>query len=182
MTATKQKSLNTLSLGTGHAVVHAVMLAISSMISFWLITHILVILYSVSRADDLLGGMWAVVATIFVYRYSQAENLGAALSRIVATLVSFALCLAYLLIFPFHVWGMAVLIGVGAIAVAMMGRPDEIITTSITTTVVMVVAAMDPHGAWRQPILRLIDTAVGVAVGVAAGWLCGPSIAPRPKS
>ena len=182
MTTTKQKSLNTLSLVTGHAVVHALMLAISSMISFWLITHILVTLYSVSRADDLLGGMWAVVATIFVYRYSQAENLGAALSRIVATLASFALCLAYLLIFPFHVWGMAVLIGVGAIAVAMMGRPDEIITTSITTTVVMVVAAMDPHAAWRQPILRLIDTAIGVVVGVAAGSLCGSSIARRPKS
>jgi hypothetical protein len=98
MNATKQESLNTLSLNTGHAVVHALMLAISSMISFWLITHILVILYSVSRADDLLGGMWAVVATIFVYRYSQAENLGAASSRIVATLASFSLCLAYLLI------------------------------------------------------------------------------------
>ena len=37
--------------------------------------------------------------------------------------------------------------------------------------VVMVVAALSPHNAWRQPILRLIDTAVGVAVGVAAAWL-----------
>jgi hypothetical protein len=33
-----------------------------------LITHILANTYSISRDDDLLGGMWAVVATIFVYR------------------------------------------------------------------------------------------------------------------
>ena len=145
MTATKQRSLNALSLNTGHVVVRAVMLAISSMISFWLITHILVTLYSVSRADDLLGGMWAVVATIFVYRYSQAEDVTAALSRMVATLVSFGLCLVCLLLFPFHVWGMAVLIGTGAIAVSMMGRADDVITTSITTAVVMVVTALDPR-------------------------------------
>ena len=37
--------------------------------------------FSVSRDDDLLGGMWAVVASIFVYRYSYEESAGAALSR-----------------------------------------------------------------------------------------------------
>jgi uncharacterized membrane protein YgaE (UPF0421/DUF939 family) len=115
--------------------------------------------------------MWAVAATIFVYRYSHAESVHAALSRMAATSVSFALCLLYLLIFPFHVWGMAALIGIGAIIVTIMGRPDDTITTGITIAVVMVVAALSPHTAWRQPILRLVDTTVGVAIGVAAAWL-----------
>jgi uncharacterized membrane protein YccC len=141
------------------------------MISYWLITNILANTYSVSRDDDLLGGMWAVAATIFVYRYSHAESVHAALSRMAATSVSFALCLVYLLIFPFHIWGMAALIGVGAIVVTTMGRPDDTITTGITIVVVMVVAALSPHAAWRQPILRLFDTAVGVAVGVVAAWV-----------
>jgi uncharacterized membrane protein YccC len=66
-------------------------------------------------------------------------------------------------------------------AVTMMGRLDDRITSSITTTVVMVVAAIDPHAAWRQPILRLVDTAVGVAVGVAAGWISGPGFRLKPK-
>jgi uncharacterized membrane protein YccC len=35
----------------------------------------------------------------------------------------------------------------------------------------MVVAKLSPHDAWRQPILRLADTAIGVAVGLAAAWL-----------
>jgi uncharacterized membrane protein YccC len=53
----------------------------------------------------------------------------------------------------------------------MMGRPDDTITTGITIAVVMVVAALSPHAAWRQPILRLFDTAVGVSVGVVAAWV-----------
>jgi hypothetical protein len=35
----------------------------------------------------------------------------------------------------------------------------------------MVVAAVSPRGAWREPILRLVDTAVGVGAGVAGAWL-----------
>jgi hypothetical protein len=156
---------------TGEIVARAAVLAVSCAISYWLITRILGNTYSVSRDDDLLGGMWAVAATIFVYRYSHAESVRAALSRMAATSVSFVLCLVYLLFFPFQVWGMAALIGIGAIVVTMMGRPDDTITTGITIAVIMVVAALSPHGAWRQPILRLVDTTVGVAVGVAGVWL-----------
>jgi len=182
MTATKEKNLRVVPVHTRTVVVRGILLAVACVISYRLITHILPRLYSVSRDDDLLGGMWAVVATIFVFRYSDAEDIGAALSRMSSTLVSFVLCFVYLLFFPFHVWGMAALIGIGAIAVTLMGRPDDTITTSITTAVVMVVAAIDPHDAWQQPILRLIDTAVGVAVGVGAGWISRSRIHFRLKS
>jgi hypothetical protein len=111
MTVTKQRSVNAAPRDTGNIVLRAVVLAISCVISFWLITHILAGVYSVSRDDDLLGGMWAVIATIFVYRYSHSETVHAALSRMAATLVSFGLCLVHLLLFPFHVLGMAKLIG-----------------------------------------------------------------------
>ncbi|MBV8730147.1 MAG: FUSC family protein [Acidobacteriia bacterium] len=173
MTVTEHQRLKAGALKPGLIVMRATMLTIACIVSFWLVTHILARMYFVSRADDLLGGMWAVVSTIFVYRYSQAESFQVALSRMSATIVSFALCLIYLLIFPFHILGMAVLIGIGAIAVALIGRTDDTITTSITTAVVLVVAATrGPEGAWLQPILRLVDTAIGVTVGVAAAWLC----------
>ena len=88
-----------------------------------------------------------------------------------ATLLSFALCLAYLLILPFTVWGMAALIGFGALVMTLVGRPQDVITTGITTAVVMVAAALTPHNAWQLPILRLVDTVVGVGVGLAAAWI-----------
>jgi len=49
-----------------------------------------------------------------------------------------------------------------------LGRREDIVTTGITTTVVMVVAAMSPHDAWQQPLLRVVDTLVGIAVGIAS--------------
>jgi uncharacterized membrane protein YgaE (UPF0421/DUF939 family) len=147
-----------------------VALAIACLISYTLITHIRTRAYFISRDDELLGGMWAVAATVFVYRDSSRESGRAALSRIAATLLSFALCLVYLLIFPFHPWGMAALIGFGAAVLTLIGRPDDIITTGITIAVVMVVAGIAPQHAWIQPLLRLVDTVVGIAVGGAAAW------------
>jgi hypothetical protein len=73
----------------------------------------------------------------------------------------FALCLAYLWIFPFTSVGMAALIGIGTLVMVLLGRRDDIVTTGITTAVVMVVAGMSPLAAWHQSLLRLIDTVVG---------------------
>jgi uncharacterized membrane protein YgaE (UPF0421/DUF939 family) len=115
--------------------------------------------------------MWAVVATIFVFRYSYEESKRAALSRLSATLLSFLLCFIYLLIFPFRPVGMAVLLGIGAIVLTLIGRSGDIITAGITTAVVMVVAGISPEHAWKQPILRLIDTIVGIAVGIVGAWI-----------
>jgi len=162
------------SIQAGDVILHGVILSILCVISYWLITQLLARVLSVSRDDDLLGGMWAVVATVFVYRCSYEESIGGALSRIAATALSFLLCFVYLVLFPFHSWGMAALIGIGAVVMSLLRRPDDVITTGITTTVVMVVAAMSPDHAWKQPLLRVIDTIVGVAVGVL-----GASITPK---
>ena len=92
--------------------------------------------------------------------------MSAGASRLAATGLGFALCLAYLLVFPFYPLGMASLIGLGAIILTLLDRREEIVTTGITTAVVMVVAAIDPEHVWRQPILRFVDTLVGITVGV----------------
>jgi hypothetical protein len=71
MASTQQQDANTshgVSLQTGEVIIRGATLAISCAISYWLIMYILANNYSISRDDDLLGGMWAVVATIFVYR------------------------------------------------------------------------------------------------------------------
>lgn len=140
-------------------------------VTYWIITHLLTRVFSVSRDDDLLGGMWAVVATVFVYRVARVESVDAALTRISATSLSFVLCFIYLLFFPFHYWGMAALLGLGTILMPLFGRPDAAVTTNITTTVVMVVAAMSPIHAWQQPILRMIDTVVGTAIALGGSLI-----------
>jgi uncharacterized membrane protein YccC len=72
---------------------------------------------------------------------------------------------------PFHPAGLAALLGAGTLILMALGRRDDIVTTGITTTVVMVVAAMSPQDAWHQPLLRFADTVVGIAIGVTCKWI-----------
>lgn len=170
MTTTEELNNRRVASSLGRSVTHAIVLALCCLISYIVITRVLGAAGFVPRDDELLGGMWAVIATIFVFRYSYRASGSAALSRTSATLLSFAICLIYLLLFPFHPLGMAAAIAIGAIALSLIGRSDDIITASITTAVVMVAAGISPEHAWVQPILRLIDTLVGVAVGLAGAW------------
>jgi hypothetical protein len=173
-----------------HAVGDSLVLGVSCLISYLLITRILGRTYLLSRDDELLGGMWAMAGTIFVYRQSIQKSMSAAFSRLAATSVSFLLCLIYLLIFPFSQWGLAALVAIGALLMSLLGRSEDIITAGITTVVVMVVAEISPQHAWKDPILRMIDTIVGTVVGIAAvwvgirlaGWLATNSISNRSKS
>ena len=160
----------------------SVVLGVAGLISYWLTTRVLTLAYSVSADDDALGGMWAVIATVFVVRDSSIKSVAAALSRMAATLVSLVLCLAYLAFLPFHPLGLAILAGLSILVTTLIGRPDDAITAAITTTVVLVVAELSPHAAWQQPILRLADTAIGAAVGLAAGWLALHVVGPRIRS
>jgi uncharacterized membrane protein YgaE (UPF0421/DUF939 family) len=148
---------------------YALDMAIACFISYSLITYVLAPF--VATPDAFLGGMWATVATLFVFRETRASSLSAGIGRLSATCVSFALCLAYLAIWPFHPVGLAALLGIGTLIMMSLDRRDDIVTTGITTTVVMVVAAMSPQDAWHQPLLRLVDTVVGIAVGVACKWM-----------
>ena len=161
---------------SAYNIVYSIAMALACLISFWIMTHLLNTV--VVRDDDLLGGMWATVATAFVFRdtgRAQAlvfpdtgrASFSAGVARLVATSVSFALCLAYLSLARPSASGMALVLAAGTVVLILIGRRDEIITTAITTIVVMVVAILNPADALNQPLLRLMDTVVGIAVGVA---------------
>jgi uncharacterized membrane protein YccC len=148
--------------------VHAVSMAFACLVTYWIMTQGLG--PWVDQHTDYLGGMWAAIATVFVWRETPLDALSAGLERLIATSVSFILCLPYLLFFPSIPIGMAVLLCAGTIVMMLLDRRDDIIMTAVTTIVVTVVAMIDPHDAWHQPLLRLIDTVVGISVGVACKW------------
>lgn len=125
----------------------------------------------IDRGDSLLGGTWAAVATAFVFRETRDGSLAAGVSRLIATCVSFALCSIYIALLPVNAEGTAILIGAGAIVMQLVRRPEDIITTTITSIVLMGVAAIDPERAFEQPMLRLFDTVTGIGIGVLLRWL-----------
>jgi uncharacterized membrane protein YccC len=161
------------------AIAESAVLGIACLVTYLLVAKLLPRAHSASPADDMLGGLWAVIATAFVIRSSYEASRTAAVSRTVATFLSFVYCLIYLAFLPFHIWALPLLIGVSALTATLIGRPGDALTAAITTTVVLIVAAISPHDAWQQPILRFADTVIGVAVGVAAAWLDERVIRPR---
>jgi uncharacterized membrane protein YccC len=149
-------------------IVYSTAMAIACFISYLIITQVLSLF--VDKSSILLGGMWAVVATVFVFKDTREHSVAAGAARLAATLVSFALCSLFLPFFPPTGAGTALLIGLGTLVMISLNRQEDITTAGITTAVIMFVAIMDPEHAREQPILRLIDTLIGTAVGVACKW------------
>jgi uncharacterized membrane protein YccC len=167
------------------SVLYCCVLALAATLAYSIAIQGLARIHSVSRAADLIGGLWTMIATLFVCHITYQQAVKAAATRVVGTLVSFLLCLIYLVFLPFHLWAMALLIGLSALAVMLMGRPGDAIVAGIATAVVLVVAEVSPHNAWQEPILRFVDTVIGVAVGLLAGWISAhivPDEAGRPAS
>ena len=154
------------------AVIHGVALGVACLISYEVVAEVLSRIHSISAEDDVLGGMWAAVATIFVYRDTNDQSRDAAMSRAAATFVSFVICFVYLIFFDFSPVGMAVLIGLGVILVTLAGRPQDGMTVAISTAVILVIAGLAKDTqVWQEPLLRLVDTLVGIVIGVAVGTL-----------
>jgi uncharacterized membrane protein YgaE (UPF0421/DUF939 family) len=150
-------------------VAYAVDLAIACLITYWITVFLLP--YLVGWPSTSVGVLWAVISTVFVYKDSRVHSLAAGASRLIATLASVALCLIYLWLLPATVIGMAALIVIGVLLMILIGRHDETALTAITIVVIMIIAASDLEAPWRQPLLRLVDTIVGIAVGVACKWI-----------
>ncbi|MGW0632848.1 FUSC family protein [Streptomyces sp. NPDC002758] len=155
------------SLKTGNEklLTYSIEVGLASLLSYWAATRIWSSAHQ-PYEDGQLGGMWAAISAIFVVRESKSRSVTAAIARMSATLISFVLCLVYLAFLPFQVWGLALLVGLSVLVPGLVGRPGDEATAAITTTVVMVVAGLSPQEAWKQPLLRLADTSIGVVAGI----------------
>jgi uncharacterized membrane protein YccC len=151
-------------------IAYAVDMAIACLITYWIMVA-LHSRFSFGSSSEVVGTLWAIVSTVYVFRDTRANSLSASIGRVVATVVSFVLCLMYLLLFPFTAIGLVAVLACGTLVMMVLGRRDEIGLTGVTTAVVMLVAAVDTQDAWQQPLLRLMDTVIGIAVGMSCKWV-----------
>ena len=147
-------------------IAYAADMSIACLITYWLTAFLIPYM---GRPATPVGILWAVISTVFVYKDTRSHSLAAGISRLVATLISLLLCLSYRSLFPITSF-MAVFMAIGTLVAMSVGRRDDIGLTAITTAVVMIVAASEPQNAWLQPLLRLVDTIIGITVGVACKW------------
>jgi uncharacterized membrane protein YccC len=171
----EQEGLIAMKKLTAWELIYAFVMAIACVVSYLLTTELLG--GFIDHSDTLLGGMWAAVATLFVFRETREGSLSAGISRMAATFVSFILCFIYIVLLPVNAAGIGLVIGIGTVVMMLLGRHEDIVTTGITTTVVLGVAAIDPKHALVQPPLRLLDTIVGISVGMLAKWVASYAVA-----
>jgi len=158
-------------------VLYAVSMAVARLVAYWIALYGFA--SGFSKPSVTIGAMWAAIAAAFVFRDSRTQAFSAGISRLRATTVSFALCQMYLFFLPPTAVGMAVIIVAGTLILTAFRWREDIITTTITTIVVMVLSQLDPQNAWYQPMLRFLDTLLGVAVGVACKWLADGAVVRR---
>ena len=164
-------------------IAYSIAMPLACLISYWIMTRLLNPV--VGRDDTLLGGMWAAVAAAFVFRDTWSAALSASMGRLIATFASCVLCLALMLLARPTPLGMAVILAVGTLLLIAMNLRDDVITMAITSIVIMVVAIISPEDGPMQPVLRFIDTVVGIAVGLACHWVASlvePRVTPSPTS
>jgi uncharacterized membrane protein YccC len=149
-------------------VAYAAGLGIACLVTYWVMVSLLPGL--TGRPSTPVAMIWAVISAAFVYKDTRSHSISAGISRLIGTLISVVLCLAYLSLLRASPVGMAILLAIGTILTTWLDRPGEIGVTAITTAVVMIVATSEPQDAWQQPLLRLLDTVVGIIVGVACKW------------
>ena len=100
-------------------------------VSYWIESKALISV--TSNHSAMLGGMWAAISVVFVFRATREGTWSAGMARLIATSVSVVLCLLYLWFLPFTAAGMAALIGLGTLAMMLLDWRDGIVTTGITT-------------------------------------------------
>jgi uncharacterized membrane protein YgaE (UPF0421/DUF939 family) len=149
-------------------VAYAAGLGMACLVAYWVMISLLPGLTGTSSTPVAI--IWAVISAAFVYKDTRSHSMSAGISRLIGTLISVVLCSAFLALFRPSPVGMAILIAIGTIATIWLDRPGEIGVTAITTAVVMIVATSEPQDAWQQPLLRLLDTVVGIIVGVVCKW------------
>src|SRR5262245_30933959 len=161
--------MNNLSKLSARDVAYAIDMAVACLITSWVMIFLLSRL--VGWHSTSVGVLWAVISTVFVYKDTRTRSLSAGISRLIATFAGFALCLIYLSLLPATTIGMGALIAIGVLLMIIIGRRDETGLTAITIAIIMIVAASNPQDAWLLPLLRLVDTLVGISVGVACKWV-----------
>jgi uncharacterized membrane protein YgcG len=119
------------------AILESIVLGVACLITYVLVTIVRSRVYSASRADDFIGGLWAVIGTIFVLRTTYQQSVAAGASRLASTLISFVLCLVYLIFLPSSALAVAGLIAFTALAVLLLGQSANVVTACVSTAVIV---------------------------------------------
>jgi uncharacterized membrane protein YccC len=126
------------------------------------------------RALDLPRGYWVPLTVAFVLRADYGSTVSRGLQRYAGTVLGAVLATALTAFLDPGDWTLVVLVGIFAVGIyALLFANYLLFTTSMTALIVFFVA-FDGVSEWTAVVDRLLDTAIGGALTVAA-YMAWPS-------
>lgn len=125
------------------------------------------------QASSSMGAMLACTSAVVVLQTpGLRESLRAGLLRVAGTALGALLAYAYLRLFAFSTLGMMLAVALLVVLSMLLGIPDNGRMATITLLAILLVSQRShalPHGV--NCLLRFVESALGVAVGVVLAWL-----------
>lgn len=139
------------------------------------------------QASSSMGAMLACTSAVVVLQTpGLRESLRAGLLRVAGTALGALLAYAYLRLFAFSTLGMMLAVALLVVLSMLLGIPDNGRMATITLLAILLISQRShalPPGV--NCLLRFVESALGVAVGVALAWLTShlsPSAHPAANS
>lgn len=128
---------------------------------------------SFHQASSSMGAMLACTSAVVVLQTpGLRESLRAGLLRVAGTALGALLAYAYLRLFAFSTLGMMLAVALLVVLSMLLGIPDNGRMATITLLAILLVSQRShalPPGV--NCLLRFVESALGVAVGVVLAWL-----------
>lgn len=125
------------------------------------------------QASSSMGAMLACTSAVVVLQTpGLRESLRAGLLRVAGTALGALLAYAYLRLFAFSTLGMMLAVALLVVLSMLLGIPDNGRMATITLLAILLVSQRShalPPGV--NCLLRFVESALGVAVGVVLAWL-----------
>ncbi|WP_211829337.1 FUSC family protein [Kistimonas asteriae] len=157
-------------------------MAIRSTIRFTCIAFIAYIAgYSFTRLwhepTAMVGGLWAVISGLIVSEPATVkESIDTARTRVTGSAIGCLFGAVYLLLFSFNPFSYALFIGIASLLCYLLNYGQHVKLAAITMSVVIVVSSVSEINPVKNAILRLIESCIGVGVGVLVSWLLDKTI------
>jgi uncharacterized membrane protein YccC len=129
---------------------------------------------AVYRIFDLPRGYWVPLTVAFVLRADYGSTISRGIQRYAGTVLGAVLATALAALLDPGDWTLVVLVGVFAVGIYALVFANYLLFTVSVTALIVFFVAFDGVREWTAVVDRLLDTAIGGALTVAA-YLAWPS-------
>src|SRR5215212_6704599 len=126
------------------------------------------------RALDLPRGYWVPLTVAFVLRADYGSTISRGLQRYAGTVIGAILATALTALLDPGDWTLVVLVGIFAAGIYALLFANYLLSTASITALIVFFVAFEGVSEWTAVVDRLLDTAIGGALTVAA-YMAWPS-------